>query len=174
MKITKGKIIGIIVVAAVLAMVWIWGGHYAAPQDPVVLTGDSGEQEPVASGADSSSTAAEPISAQPPQPPQPPPPQPKELAREIAQEISAQTEGVTVAKPQPQQTMAIDPQTGKDKYQTDPVPDGKPLPVEPADAAVSNTSASCTISISCASILNNMSLLDKEKWELVPDDGVIL
>ncbi len=70
--------------------------------------------------------------------------------------------------------MKIDPETGKDKYNTDPVPEGKPLPVEPQDAKVSKTAHTCTLSISCATILNNMDYLVPEKKELVPEDGWIL
>lgn len=72
-----------------------------------------------------------------------------------------------------QQGMDIDPETGKDKYLTDPVPEGKPLPVEPQDAAVSDVAHTCTLSVSCASILDNLDWLDPEKTELVPEDGVV-
>lgn len=70
--------------------------------------------------------------------------------------------------------MVIDPATGKDQYLTDPVPEGKPLPVEPQDATISDVAHTCTISISCATILNHMDWLDPEKVELVPEDGWIL
>ena len=56
---------------------------------------------------------------------------------------------------------------GQDEYLTDPVPEGKPQPVEPQDVTVSDTEYTCTISISCASILEHMDLCDKEKVELV-------
>lgn len=72
------------------------------------------------------------------------------------------------------QGMVIDPATGKDKYLTDPVPEGKPLPVEPQDVTVSDVTYTCTISISCATILDHMDWLDPEKAELVPEDGWIL
>lgn len=72
------------------------------------------------------------------------------------------------------QGMVIDPETGKDKYLTDPVPEGKPLPVEPQDAALSDQAHTCTLSISCAAILDHMDRLDPEKAELVPEDGWIL
>ena len=72
------------------------------------------------------------------------------------------------------QGMVINPETGKDKYLTDPVPEGKPLPVEPQGAAISDTAYTCTLSISCATILNHMDWLDPEKVELVPEDGWIL
>ena len=72
------------------------------------------------------------------------------------------------------QGMVIDPDTGKDQYLTDPVPEGKPLPVEPQDVEISDTAYTCTISISCATILDHMDWLDPEKVELVPEDGWIL
>ncbi len=72
------------------------------------------------------------------------------------------------------QGMVIDPETGKDKYLTDPAPEGKPLPVEPQDAELSDQAHTCTLSISCAAILDHMEWLDPEKAELVPEDGWIL
>ena len=72
------------------------------------------------------------------------------------------------------QGMVIDPNTGKDRYMTDPVPEGKPIPVEPQDAVITDEAHTCTISISCATILDNMAWLDPEKVELVPEDGWIL
>ena len=70
--------------------------------------------------------------------------------------------------------MMIDTGTGKDKYLTDPVPEGKPAPVEPENAEVGDAEYTCTLSISCATILDNMDLCDPEKRELVPEDGWIL
>ena len=72
------------------------------------------------------------------------------------------------------QGMVIDPATGKDQYMTDPVPEGKPLPVEPQDVTISDVAYTCTISISCATILDHMDWLEPEKVELVPEDGWIL
>lgn len=63
---------------------------------------------------------------------------------------------------------------GKDKYLTDPVPEGKPKPVEPEHQEVNaQTSLSCTFSIECATILNQLDQLDSDKLDLVPSDGVI-
>lgn len=69
--------------------------------------------------------------------------------------------------------MELNPQTGKDQYQTDPVPEGKPVPVEPQKADVSNDTRTCTLSVRCDTILNNMDWLKPEKTDLVPADGVI-
>ena len=76
-------------------------------------------------------------------------------------------------KQEEQPKQEIDPATGKDKYQTDPVPEGKPIPVEPGTSSAGG-SATCTFSISCATILNNWDDCDESKKPLVPADGVIL
>ncbi|MBQ9115421.1 MAG: DUF4430 domain-containing protein [Clostridia bacterium] len=63
----------------------------------------------------------------------------------------------------------------RDKYLTDPVPEGKPLPAEPEDQKINKEKAyTCIFSIECSTILNNLSMLDPDKLELIPSDGVIL
>jgi hypothetical protein len=76
-------------------------------------------------------------------------------------------------KPTPTKVMELDPKTGKDQYLTDPVPEGKPLPIEPQNTKISDKQMTVTLSVSCLTILNNMKLLDPEKVELVPKDGII-
>ena len=63
--------------------------------------------------------------------------------------------------------------TEKDKYLTDPVPEGKPEPVEPQEVTVGSATMTCTISVRCNTILDNLADLSPEKSELVPADGVI-
>lgn len=75
------------------------------------------------------------------------------------------------------QTQTVQPEdTGdKDQYMTDPVPEGKPAPVEPQDVVRDdNAELTCTFSISCATILDNWDKCDESKKPLVPADGVIL
>lgn len=72
-----------------------------------------------------------------------------------------------------EQGMVIDAATGKDKYLTDPAPEGKPVPVEPQNIELSDVEYTCTLSVRCDTILNNIDWLDSEKAELVPEDGVI-
>ena len=72
------------------------------------------------------------------------------------------------------QGMELDPETKLDKYNTEPVPEGKPLPVEPENATVTDVEYHCTLSIDCLTILDNMDKCDKDKRELVPEDGWIL
>ena len=73
-------------------------------------------------------------------------------------------------------TENTDPTEGtKDQYLTDPVPEGKPKPVEPEDQDVNKGKTfTCTFSIECATILNNLEMLDPDKLEMVPSGGVIL
>ena len=70
--------------------------------------------------------------------------------------------------------MQLDPATGKDQYLTNPVPAGKPVPVEPQNAVITDKQSICTISISCSTINDNIGWLDPEKKELVPSDGWLL
>jgi len=65
-------------------------------------------------------------------------------------------------------------ETETDAYLTEAVPEGKPAPVEPQEAEKTETEYSCTISISCETILGSMELCDPDKRELVPPDGCIL
>lgn len=65
--------------------------------------------------------------------------------------------------------------SGLDKYQTGPVPEGKPMPVEPENQQInSEKSYTCTFSIECSTILNNLDILDPDKLEMVPSGGTIL
>lgn len=61
----------------------------------------------------------------------------------------------------------------KDQYRTDPVPEGKPLPVEPENAVINDKEYTCTLSVRCDTILNNINWLDSEKIKFVPKDGTI-
>ena len=66
-------------------------------------------------------------------------------------------------------------QTEKDEYLTDPIPEGKPMPVEPEDQEVDKKKKyTCTISIECSTILNNLENLDPNKRELLSSNGMIL
>lgn len=64
--------------------------------------------------------------------------------------------------------------TEQDKYKTDPVPAGKPMPVEPEDQTVNNQKTyTCTFSIECSTILNNLKDLVPDKMDAVPSNGII-
>lgn len=63
----------------------------------------------------------------------------------------------------------------KQKFLTDPVSEGHQQPVEPGDVEIDrNNQKTCYLSISCATILDNMDELADGKDVLVPADGTIL
>lgn len=63
---------------------------------------------------------------------------------------------------------------GQDTYYTDPVPEGQQNPVEPEDAQVDTSKTlTCYLTISCATILDNMADLTEGKEDLVPANGLI-
>lgn len=72
------------------------------------------------------------------------------------------------------QGMKINKETGMDEYQTQPVPEGKPLPIEPQTVTISDKEMSCTLTIRCDTLLNNLDKLEEAKWMLIPKDGIIL
>ncbi len=62
----------------------------------------------------------------------------------------------------------------KDKYLTDPVPEGKPKPVEWQDVTINkDKELTCTLSVTCKTILNNMHLFNMDKIDVLPEDGII-
>lgn len=64
--------------------------------------------------------------------------------------------------------------TEQDPHKTDPVPEGKPLPVEPEDQQTDTKKAyTCTLSIECASIFNHLSDLEPEKLDILPKNGIL-
>lgn len=78
--------------------------------------------------------------------------------------------------PTASETQPTDPtEPTKDEYLTDPVPPGMPEPVEPGDVVIdTDTVHTCYFSIECSTILNNLTMLNPAKLELLPSDGVIL
>ena len=66
------------------------------------------------------------------------------------------------------------PAAEEDQPQSIPAAEDDPAPAEPQDVTVTDGTHTCTISISCATILDHMDWLDPDKTDLVPANGVIL
>ncbi|MDR2355056.1 MAG: DUF4430 domain-containing protein [Clostridiales Family XIII bacterium] len=190
----RTKIVFAAVTVCLLAAAWMFGGNYAnrgggtessvAPADTLsaaeaAAPAERAQAAPPASAGERSAEAAEAAAA-----PAPPPKDAGERAEDAADPSPADEAPPTEAPAHedapadetsapPAPAMIIDPKTGKDKYLTDPVPEGKPLPVEPQDAEIGDDTLTATLAVRCDTILGNMALLDKEKHELVPADGVI-
>ena len=155
MKKYKGKIIVSVLVAAVLIFTFWWGGN-----------------APNLSGADTNdkkASASENIENTPKEKPEIIKADEKAQSREKSNE--KKDEKADYTEKTSKETNA---ETKNDIYQTEPVSEGKPAPVEPEEAVISKKALSCTISVSCKTILNNIEYFDKNKIDIVPKDGIIL
>ena len=72
-----------------------------------------------------------------------------------------------------EQDATVNEAEGKDQYRTDPLPEGKPVPIEPENAVITDNELTCTLSVRCDTIIQNIAWLDSEKACIVPEDGVI-
>lgn len=88
-------------------------------------------------------------------------------------EAEKESENAKDAEYSQNQRMNIDEKTGVDEYKTEPVPDGKPVPQEPQKTVKEDTKLTCTLSVRCDTVLDNMSKLEKGKSEIIPGDGII-
>lgn len=153
MKKYKNKIIIGVIIAAVLAFVFWWGGNSPTLKGWNLAEGDN---------ANTTQTQAEPSSKLPE----------KDKLKDdnsptIVNTPSNTQDNITESKTDEK----VD--TQKDKYQTEPVPEGRPVPTEPENAVVSDKALTCTMSVRCDTILKNIAWLDEEKLALVPKDGII-
>lgn len=198
MKITKTKLVSAIVIVVALVSSYLFMGPQPSnsgklstqateaalqPEKQLDTQGsvevknqaaqqpDSSQAEPAAaqSSKDQPVSTVKPPEASPAQTPEPTSVVP---AKESGKDSPKETPLPAVSQPAAKQE--LDPKTGKDKYLTEPVPSGKPLPVEPQNIKISDKAMTATMSVTCLTILDNLKLLDKEKVELVPKDGVIL
>ncbi|GMQ62986.1 DUF4430 domain-containing protein [Vallitalea maricola] len=156
MKLNKTKVIVFFIIIAVLAISFWWGGNAPGLQGWNVSTDNSKELESRPGGLKGSLTAEEKISLV------------EELTNCSSPGVEKGDTDYSVSL-----GMKIDEDTGKDKYLTDPVPEGKPVPIEPQNVEITDKELTCTMSVRCDTILNNINWLDREKVELVPEDGII-
>lgn len=178
-KANKWKVLLPVIAAAVLALAFWYGGSapglqgWTAGEPPAPAPSQTASPLP---SETAQATAAVAVTDVPHSPP--PSVEPSSTPTPSAEPSASPTPSPTPsAEPTPaaaESGMEINPDTGKDQYLTDPVPEGRPIPVEPQDVTISDAAHTCTISISCATILDHMDWLDGEKEELVPQDGVIL
>ncbi|MBR3395370.1 MAG: DUF4430 domain-containing protein [Firmicutes bacterium] len=202
MKSNRKKIIAGLVILAVLAVAFWYGGNapglrgwnVGKAEEPAETVAEvpepvegveATEEEPDPEeqpAEDPVETVAEPVEATQGEPDETPQESEEQPAGETVT-VVVEPEEAKPEEPAPADettpgigpsAMDIDPATGKDKYLTDPVPEGKPAPVEPQDVTVTDVAHTCTISIECKTILDHMDWLDPEKVELVPEDGIIL
>lgn len=160
----RNKIIPAVAIIAVLVAAFFMGGDLGETKELVQEVSMEAAPEVAEETKD-----PEPETEEPPAKPEEP-----EESSEQEQTEPEENEPTVEETETEESTMEIAPEAGKDQYQTDPVPEGMPEPVEPQEAEVTNTAYTCTISISCATILDNMDVLADGKDVLVPADGWIL
>ena len=84
---------------------------------------------------------------------------------------TAQSTAESKGADQDKKNAAMTSDVQKDKYQTNPIPEGKPDPVEPQAQVITDKKLSCTLSVRCDTVLQNMGILNPGKKELIPPDG---
>ena len=187
----KNKIIASIIITIVLAFVFWYGGEAPGlrgwiPQpkeDVTTVQSDESTEEELAEAEKSISDISvkkenEPTTEE--NKPQKQDGTPTTPAEKIAmEEKNSESTSTSVEAKQSneeyseEQGMVINDVTGKDKYRTEPVPEGKPIPIEPENVVITDKELTCTLSVRCDTILNNIEWLDSEKVDIVPKDGVI-
>ena len=171
MKKHKKKIIVGVIIAAILSFAFLWCDNAAGPHSRDAKNSESTKV-----------TKTEELSKIPENFPSAEPFQKTDeqtetegntdLAEDIPLYSPSQTPSKDVSYSE-QNGMDINDDTGKDEYQTEPVSEGNPVPIEPENTVISDKELTCTMSVRCDTILENIAWLDKEKTELVPKDGVI-
>lgn len=87
---------------------------------------------------------------------------------------SGEPEAGSTSTPSKAEPIAAESESQKDKYLTDPVPEGKPKPVEWQDVTINKKKKlTATLSVTCDTILDNMDILNPDKLEVLPSDGII-
>lgn len=161
----KAAIIAAVLIAAVLVIAFINGGRIgeneAAPDSAVeaqtqIETTAADSSTALQTTAQASSSAVLQTTA--------PATQKNTVQSTSAQPVTEKAEKHTQPQTQPV----------TDKYKTDPIPKGKPKPVEPQEQTTEDSRIYCTFSISCATILDNKESMSDEIKDIVPDDGWIL
>jgi hypothetical protein len=183
----RNKIIAAAVIFCVLAVTWAWGGGFAnrgAEAPPALAASQDAEassvrdadrsdaeEAPAATGSDTDTVTEESTAAA--DTAEDPAADTRPSATPEAEITAPNAAAAASPPPEAAPAPATDPETGKDKYLTGPVPQGIPLPVEPQDAKIEETAHSATLSVRCDTIRDNLASLNEEKHELVPADGVI-
>ncbi|MBQ7566790.1 MAG: DUF4430 domain-containing protein [Oscillospiraceae bacterium] len=157
----KWHVIVPLLVAAALCAAFFLGGTKQAALQPVLQTAEETTPQPAPLPQPETPFEPEPI-------PEPEPAPELEPISEPALELEP------IPEPEPVPETAPEPEPTPE-----PVPEPEPAPVpepqpEPQPQPEPPHEPTCTISVSCATILQNMDLLDPNKAAFVPESGVLL
>lgn len=172
MKRYQKRIILAAAIILVLIAAFVWGGQ--APETAVVSTSAT----PAAFTATPAASTATPGAASPAATPAPEE-SPAVAVETIEEKGNFSTPQPTLPPAQIEETRQIpeQPAPPQAEQSATSVTEETALPEQspqPEKEETDSEEMTCTLSIRCDSILNNLDLLEKEKWELVPENGVIL
>lgn len=175
-------IIGAVMIAALTVTFFLGGssGDAGKPESPKAAAAASTEASTIESTQENTKSTAQPTTAKPKHKPVettvPSTNQSSgaEPSKPVQKQESVQSNTSQASRNHSSASSKTQPRTGQDKYKTDPVPEGKPEPVEPEEQTVASKKTEVTLSVSCASVLNKLEKLDEDKLEVVPPDGWIL
>ena len=153
-KHNRGKIILVATIIFLMIFTYFWGGNVPREKNTENSTGDNIalNNEDLSQG-DSLKTSN---------------------TTESINELKTSLENTSDFLYSENQEMVINEDSGKDQYLTEPVPEGKPIPVEPQSVTIGDKQMTCTLTIRCDTILKNIDFLDEAKQSLIPPDGIIL
>ncbi|WP_409344299.1 DUF4430 domain-containing protein [Paenibacillus sp. MBLB4367] len=139
-------------------------------------SGRSGEESPASTPAPSTESVPEKAPSAAPGAelkPDPAPAGTKAPVKDAADKTDETASASSSAKP-PAEQPGENASDKKDKYLTDPVPEGKPKPVEWQDVTVDKKKPlTATLSVTSKTILDHLKQFNKDKLEVLPEDGVI-
>lgn len=178
MKQHKYKIITGVVILAVLAVAFWWGGDA-----PGMRGWQADTPQPAVSQSVPPADQAEPAEQPEPQQPAEPEERPGEdgaLSAEEKVALAAQMAGAAVSaasqQPADEQPAASEAPEAEPPVQQTPPPAEPTAPAEPSEPqqpAESVQEKTCTLTVRCDTVLQNMSWLDPAKTGIIPADGVI-
>lgn len=147
------KVLTAAIVLCVLAVAWFYGGSYhgknvTAPQNPASMMKSGEAAAPALKDPGSTGEKAQPAQAQAEKP-------------TGTKSGSAANPGLT------------NHETKTGKYLTGPAAPGNPPPAEPQNAQVTAQKRTCTLSVACTTILQNMKDFNQDKREVLPADGIV-
>lgn len=177
----NGWKIGIgIAVVAVLAFVFWWGGN--APGLRGWNPQPAGAVQDVSDAAHESLPEGEVQPAQQQERPGGDEPLTADEKVVLAEQIAAEEQAPVDTEAQPEGNSAgQEPEVQQPSVEEEPVQplpeqsaaEEHPAPAEPETTAITNQAKTCTLSVRCDTVLQNMDWLDPEKAEIIPADGVI-
>ncbi|MDR0380889.1 MAG: DUF4430 domain-containing protein [Oscillospiraceae bacterium] len=159
--------------AVCLSAAWFWGGDYANRDGggtPSPTPAASGTATGAGGGSWASAPPAVPIGTPDPPPPSATPDAPDLSPSAAPPSASPPPRPGPTAEPEKPAEPALD----REQDLTDPAPADEAPSAEPREDADPGESAyTCTLSVRCDTISDNLAYLDPEKHALVPADGVI-